>query len=530
MHVVSEVSAKEFTLGKTKHRTNVSRLIQGIRITLLLVLLAPCLFAEYFLVRPETLLHSTFVQIATIGGDVQIQWMIMLCLGLYHAAFYVARIQRRKRFAQIARGLGPHVLIMAAMIVLVSYFLHLPMTATANSAIIFLIGVTLAQCFGTWAERSLHTVNSTAAVLGSLLIILVCAAVWWGDPLDGSPQYRGMTRWTGPWKNPNTFGLLMGVGTILALGQVLRFLGLITDQRGERIPGPKQLLPVSICSASAMCLAVGLLNSYSRGAWLGTAIACAWLTAQKARPLRSLFERDVSKPSKNQVPITERPTGWTKVRRWTLPACLIAASIGVIGFHLLRHTEQPLLRRMFSVRNTNDFSWRNRVIAYEGALQMMAQRPWIGFGSRPIEKTYEEFYQPPRLEDGAAINLNSYFMLAMTSGIPALFAFLAYLWIAYVPPRSVPERALDRRSRSATNGNSPAAITTKESVLLPPDDAAISILDSGSRWQNSTCQSAVIVLLVGFWFDGGLFHLALALPFWLLVEAAQTEPQLATSD
>jgi hypothetical protein len=32
------------------------------------------------------------------------------------------------------------------------------------------------------------------------------------------------------------------------------------------------------------------------------------------------------------------------------------------------------------------------------------------------------------------------------------------------------------------------------------------------------CHAAAVVLLVGFFFDGGLFKMALAVPFWILLE------------
>jgi len=35
---------------------------------------------------------------------------------------------------------------------------------------------------------------------------------------------------------------------------------------------------------------------------------------------------------------------------------------------------------------------------------------------------------------------------------------------------------------------------------------------------KTTCRAGAIVLLVGFWFDGGLFKLATASTFWILLE------------
>jgi hypothetical protein len=55
----------------------------------------------------------------------------------------------------------------------------------------------------------------------ALIILLATAAVWQVEP-GHLFQYRGQGRWTGPWDNPNTFGMLMGVGVILAVGRLVQ--------------------------------------------------------------------------------------------------------------------------------------------------------------------------------------------------------------------------------------------------------------------------------------------------------------------
>jgi len=39
----------------------------------------------------------------------------------------------------------------------------------------------------------------------------------------------------------------------------------------------------------------------------------------------------------------------------------------------------------------------------------------------------------------------------------------------------------------------------------------------------ATCRAGAIVLAVGFWFDGGLFKLATASTFWILLELGNTD-------
>jgi len=43
------------------------------------------------------------------------------------------------------------------------------------------------------------------------------------------------------------------------------------------------------------------------------------------------------------------------------------------------------------------------------------------------------------------------------------------------------------------------------------------------HWAKAVCRAGAVVLLVGFWFDGGLFKLATAAPFWILLELGRDE-------
>src|ERR1700722_6066049 len=84
-----------------------------------------------------------------------------------------------------------------------------------------------------------------------------------------------------------------------------------------------------------------------------------------------------------------------------------------------------------------------------------------------------------------AIEMNDYLMLGSMLGIPALFCFGMYVWLCLAKKCT--------RARAEDNGAE---------------------LD----WLPLTCKAGAIVLLVGFWFDGGLFKLATATVFWPLLE------------
>jgi O-antigen ligase len=143
------------------------------------------------------------------------------------------------------------------------------------------------------------------------------------------------------------------------------------------------------------------------------------------------------------------------------------------------------IRRALSSVNAADFSWRNRIAAWEGALQITAENPFLGTAWGQPEPMYEHYYLPPKLTERGAFELNDYLMLGATLGIPALFCFGMYLWLSLT-------QEWESRKQKAE------------------------IQDVG--WLRTVCHAGAIVLLIGFWFDGGLFKLPTAATFWILLE------------
>jgi O-antigen ligase len=181
---------------------------------------------------------------------------------------------------------------------------------------------------------------------------------------------------------------------------------------------------------------------------------------------------------------------------------VVAVSVAVLAFWSLRDSQWLVARRAVSVANANDFSWRNRVAAWEGALQMMAEKPWFGYGWNQPERVYDQFYRPSKVPEGAAIQLNDYFTLGTTLGIPALLCFVIYV-------------SLSLRGSPKSKVQSP-----KPEAQGPAATLAFSLQPLAFQ---SACRAGAVVLLVGFWFDGGLFKLAMAAPFWILLELGRED-------
>jgi O-antigen ligase len=178
------------------------------------------------------------------------------------------------------------------------------------------------------------------------------------------------------------------------------------------------------------------------------------------------------------------------IRQWCKLAsiAIVLCALLTLVFWQFQHAEGVASRRVLSALNQNDFSWRNRLGAWEGSLQMMVERPWLGLGWKQIEIFCACYYSPERIDETMAVQMNDYFILGATLGIPALSCFCMYLWLAF--------------TRSARRESRP---TEKDGCLE---------LD----WLKAVCRAGALVLAVGFWFDGGLFKLPTAAMFWILLE------------
>ena len=463
-----------------------------------------CLFGDCPVLRNSSILS----EVAAAFADVATQWMIFVCAGMYFVAFVVLRSRLagggRAGMRWNAWLPGELWLLGLVAVAVLAYAFDYTQAVKSTQALVLLSGAMLGQGAAFFESRKQKAENRNGG--GGILVVLVvllAAAAGWQAETTLTFQYRGQTRWSGPWDNPNTFGMLMGVGVVLCLGMVIsgnaeKLKIEMLKAEGER-PRANSEQPTSNAEhrtlkwvvwlkgvfflGAAGVMGWGLLKSYSRGAWLGTLMGVAYLF-WNAEGKRKNAESRCSRGSR---------VSW---------ALLILVSLCVLAFWGFRDTERLVARRAFSVGNVNDFSWRNRVAAYEGALQMMAEKPWLGFGWNQAERVYDQFYRMPQVVEGAAIQLNDYLTLGTTLGVPALLCFLMYIGLALTRPLTTDYRSLITDHR-----------------LLATDYRSL-ITDYCSK---TTCRAGALVLLVGFWFDGGLFKLATASTFWILLELGRAE-------
>jgi len=74
-------------------------------------------------------------------------------------------------------------------------------------------------------------------------------------------------RFGGPWANPNLFGVMMATGLALALGVIFSIPDL----------SRRSFCIVLLCLGATVPLSYGVIQSYSRGAWLGLLLGVVYL-------------------------------------------------------------------------------------------------------------------------------------------------------------------------------------------------------------------------------------------------------------
>ena len=105
---------------------------------------------------------------------------------------------------------------------------------------------------------------------------------------------------------------------------------------------------------------------------------------------------------------------------------------------------------------------------------MMRDYPF-GVGWSRSVNVYALHYSAPKNGE-AAIMTNDYLMLGTQLGLPSLLCFIAYIYLKFRP--------------------------------------------MGADSLQIACRAGAFVLLVAFWFDGGLFDLPTSIVFWIMELAA----------
>ena len=338
-------------------------------------------------------------------------------------------------------------LIGLLLVAIAVYFASYEPSWVTSDAIMLLFGMTLGKL-----TLALLTVGKQRLERGKVMIgllALLAVSSWWQFDITNRP-YPLALRWSGLWYDPDIYGILMSVGTLLAVG-------LLAATRASR--SENQRLNVFLLVAVVMT-SIGLFFSYSRGAWLGTAVGLLYLAKAYGR-LR-----------------------W----KFVLPGIIAVTVVVWFLWNATPDSAPWYVKRM----DLGRASAQHRVAAWEAGFKMMLDHPF-GLGWDRTVKVYRESYSAPPLGAGA-IATNDYLMLGTQVGWPGLVCFISYIAFRLRP------FFLRIRSQGLEIGNQLA------------------------------CRAAIVAMLVEFWFDNGLFELATASVFWVLLELGSETEKLPKTE
>ena len=480
----------------------------------LLLLIEACCLSEYIL-RSQTVVVDEYGE-----ALLALMWMLTLCLAVWGGLLFILTCRRDDL---LLVGL----LATAILIYPIGYLANWP----APEVAMLLFGVTLgkgarfvlnAEARGQRGEgrNNLEIRNTECGMRKFLmgLVLLLAFASWWH--FDMSNNFYHGPRWMGLWNNPNDYGLLMGAGVALAIGLIATSLKSTVhspqSEKPDSSPRPSSgLRPPSPTPASegtflrplrffvakktsillliaAFMMGVGLVFSYSRGAWVGAVVGLLYLAKACGK-----FK-------------------W----RWVLTPVLVVLMVICFFWNNTPDNAPWYIKRLDLSRG----SVQHRVAAWKAGFEIMRDHPF-GVGWNKAVETYQKNYSPP--EGGAAaITTNDYLMLGTQLGIPGLVCFVAYVGLCFRSPRS-------KGQSPQLSVHSPQSVDKSQIGYRKSEidlDSGLWTLDSRLR---IACRSAAIAMLVAFWFDGGLFKLATASVFWILLElGAETrlKPRMDTDE
>jgi O-antigen ligase len=307
---------------------------------------------------------------------------------------------------------------------------------------------------GSFSEIVYHKSAIVNLLVG--FVGLLAFSAWWHLDVANNFYPPGV-RWTGLYDNPNIYGMLMGAGVVLAIG--------LRAAKRKAESGKRKIEIIFLWIVAGMML-VGLIMSYSRGAWVATAAGLLYLAWNY---------------------------GKLKWRYVVIGAGLLALGAGLVWGRTADSAPWFVKRA-----DLGRPSAQHRVAAWKAGLQMMWDHP-LGVGWNRAVNVYDKNYSPP--EGGAAaLTMNSYLMLGTELGVPGLVCFVAYVGLSFRNGRA---RHSVRAAIDASGG---------QRTALPTIQIA--------------CRAGALVFVVAFWFDGGLFTLATASVFWVLLELGNSKAEM----
>ena len=195
------------------------------------------LFADGIGAASPDFIGFALMEITAIYRDSATQWMLVFCLAIYFISFLV--LERRivdaaphpnhppfrggKEIRTVFCGnlFNPNFWLAGlVLLALLPYALAYDRTWHSRQIPILMAGIIIGKAIATWARWRRDEVRQRMVFLIRLFLCLLAVSALWQPENSMIYQYHGIPRWRGTWDNPNLYGLLMGVGVVLAAGQI----------------------------------------------------------------------------------------------------------------------------------------------------------------------------------------------------------------------------------------------------------------------------------------------------------------------
>jgi hypothetical protein len=175
------------------------------------------------------LIYFNFASLFDVGNiatlsDPVVLWAIVCSLLIIFTNFLFLRFQAAK-YVMLQHGFATTSCWLVCVL-LISVIVNAFCYSASIRPIMLLYSSVLG--FGTAAWASLEggrlgekkKINFSASVTAVLIILLSLITI--GNSGSYHFEYHHRVRWVGPWSGPNMFGVLMGVGITLAVGQFIQ--------------------------------------------------------------------------------------------------------------------------------------------------------------------------------------------------------------------------------------------------------------------------------------------------------------------
>ena len=335
-----------------------------------------------------------------------------ILLLLYLGVWLVDRVRRRQAILA-ARGNTPLVAVLALMAVLalgawnsaaLSNWLAEWLKWAAIALLIWTLSVTVDDLWR-WLVFAI-LVSAVANAMVGLYIFLG------GSGADHLVIMGRFFRAFGTFGQPNPFGGFMGIA--LPIGLMTAYSQLQTIVSCWRVEKRAPLVAVLIITASSLAsllIIAALVASWSRGAWLGTAVACLIMLVAVPKKLA----RGIALTGNIAILLA---AAWT--------AGLLPTSI----VNRLTATASELVT-ISDVRGVeiapSNYAVIERLAHWQAAINMATDSPLFGFGLGNYEVVYDD-YRLINWEEPLGHAHNLYLNLLAEAGLLGLIAYLAF-WI-----------------------------------------------------------------------------------------------------